>query len=617
MKTFRYKFGLLLSFLAIAAMTSCSEEEADYTPAEKAEAGAAQVFFTSENPQQIDLAQDATSFDIMMSRAEAGPAATYKLEVTADSLGTELFEFPTTVEFADKSKTATYTVNIKEGKVLEYEVYSTITISVAKDDATPYGIASYTAKVGVPAPWSEWEQFGTGTYTLSGYWAGTHSGLPIYYREYLLNDTDAQFYIPGIADSMDLTIDYNRQTGICTVLPQYAATNSNYGQVTVTDIPNYPFTNVNPDDFEPSRYDEEKGLFTLNLAYIVCTLWNANTNGSFGTCTETFQLDGFKQYDYSFSMEFKGHYVDASGNDNAVISAVKGVDISKYLITIIGEDEDPVATASGMIDGSVACETLKESGFFAKAIEESGKYTAVAVTFDADGNVIEEIHTTTFEFFKVGEENPWVSLGMATYVEDCMTTFFNVENLAYQVEVRENKDQPGLFRIINPYGAAYPYNSEGDFDASKEYYIEIDATDPEGVYIPGYYGTGMNWGYGEVSISSKAHYYMTENGATFQDVKDNGYCGIYADNTITFPAEALLISMADYQNGGYYSSNVNGAFVLDMNDMQPVGSVTAKVPSIRNYVKQGIKDVKDGKYIRINFKKIDNSFMTPVEAELK
>lgn len=610
MKTFRYKFGLLLSFLAIAAMTSCSEEEADYTPAEKAEAGAAQVFFTSENPQQIDLAQDATSFDIMMSRAEAGPAATYKLEVTADSLGTELFEFPTTVEFADKSKTATYTVNIKEGKVLEYEVYSTITISVAKDDATPYGIASYTAKVGVPAPWSEWEQFGTGTYTLSGYWAGTHSGLPIYYREYLLNDTDAQFYIPGIANSMDLTIDYNRQTGICTVLPQYAATNSNYGQVTVTDIPNYPFTNVNPDDFEPSRYDEEKGLFTLNLAYVVCTLWNANTNGSFGTCTETFQLDGFKQYDYSFSMEFKGHYVDAGGNDNAVISAVKGVDISKYLITIIGEDEDPVATASGMIDGSVACETLKESGFFAKAIEESGKYTAVAVTFDADGNVIEEIYTTTFEFFKVGEENPWVSLGMAMYTEDCLTTFFDVPNETYPVEVREHKDNPGLYRIIHPYAA---YGA----DTSSEYFIEIDARDPEGVYIPGYYGTGLDVGYGEVGISSVVYYYMDKGGEQFDALKDNGFCGILADNVITFPAGSLLISMANYQSGGWYGSNINGAFRLDMNDMQPVGSVTARVPSIRNYVEQGIKDVKDGKYIGINLKKIDNSFMTPVEAELK
>lgn len=613
MKTFRYKFGLLLSFLAIAAMTSCSEEEADYTPAEKAEAGAAQVFFTSENPQQIDLAQDATSFDIMMSRAEAGPAATYKLEVTADSLGTELFEFPTTVEFADKSKTATYTVNIKEGKVLEYEVYSTITISVAKDDATPYGIASYTAKVGVPAPWSEWEQFGTGTYTLACYWAGTHSGLPIYYREYLLNDTDAQFYIPGIAGSMDLTIDYNRQTGICTVLPQYAATNSNYGQVTVTDIPNYPFTNINPDDFEPSRFDEEKGLFTLNLAYVVCTLWNANTNGSFGTCTETFQLDGFKQYDYSFSMEFKGHYVDASGNDNAVISAVKGVDISKYLITIIGEDEDPVATATGMIDGSVACETLKESGFFAKAIEESGKYTAVAVTFDADGNVIEEIYTTTFEFFKVGEENPWKSLGYAVYVDDCILPLFGNAPMAYYVEVLENKDMPGLFRMVEPYGPEFPMYQYASSYATGSY-IEIDATDPEGVWIEGWQSTGLDvQNNGLMEITSMAWYQANAAGGTKEDVKEAGYCGVYADGVITFPADGILVGIG---NNAYYA-NRNGAFTLDMTNMiesLPEGAAASRAAAhtLGNIKFEG---QAMGKITR--FKKIDNSFMTPVEAELK
>ena len=52
----------------------------------------------------------------------------------------------------------------------------------------------------------------------------------------------------------------------------------------------------------------------------------------------------------------------------------------------------------------------------------------------------------------------------------------------------------------------------------------------------------MNWGYGEVSITSLAYYYMANQGVPFQDVKDAGYCGIYADNTITFPAGALLIS---------------------------------------------------------------------------
>ena len=605
------------SYIALAVLAlgfSACTEEVEYNPAEAP--ANEQVYFSNTNGAQIDLAKEARSFDIAVSRAAAGTAASIDVYVTADSLANTVFDFPATVEFADTATTAVYTVNVKEGVELEFEVYHNITLSFDESLATPYGNSTYAFEVGVPAPWSEWKKIGTGTYYLSIYWGGTHSGLPIYYREYLLNDTDAQFYIPGIANSMNLTIEYDRQTGNCQVLPQYALTNSNYGQVTVLDIPHYPFTNLSGTYEEyPCYYDAEKGLFTLNLAYVVCTLWDANTNGSFGNGVETFQLDGFKQYDYTFDMSFKGHYIDNAGNDNAVISTTMGLDIPQYLMTVVSADEDLQATVSGMLDGSVPCDTLSESGFYAYPLTESGNYVALAITFDAEGNAI-DAYTEEFEFYLAGQENPWVSLGMATYTEDCVTTFFKVENLSYQVEVRENKDKPGLYRVINPYGAAYPYNEEGDYDTSKEYFIEIDATDPEGVYIPGIYGTGMNWGSGEFSITSMAYYYMATQGASLEDVKDAGVCGVLADNVITFPAEALLISMANYKDGNFYTSNANGLFKLDMTDMQPVEAAAAKAPAMRNYVERELKNVEGGIKFGIRGKMIDNSFMNLVEAEL-
>ena len=606
MKTLKYSFGILLSILAIVTFNSC-EEEADYTPA-TAPAGE-RVYFPSTAGSQIDITQETETFEISVCRTAAGEAMSVPVVVTADSLANTVFDFPATIEFADSAKTASYTVSVKEGVVLEFGVYYNVSIAIDESMTTPYGIGTYEFLVGVPEPWSEWEKIGTGTYTLSGYWAGTHSELPLYYREYLLNDTDAQFYIPGIAGSMDLTIDLDRQTGICTVLPQYAATNANYGQVTVTDIPHYPFTNVNPDDFEPSYYDKENGLITLNLAYVVCTLWNANKNGSFGTCTETFQLDGFKQYDYTFDMSYKGQYVDNNGTCNAVISTTKGADVSQYLMTVVAEGTDLNATVSGMLDGTVACDTLTESGFYAYPMTESGNYTAIAITFDAEGKAY-EAHTEEFEFWLAGQENPWVSLGMATYTEDCLTTFFDVPNETYPVEVRQNKDNPGLYRIIHPYAA---YGA----DTSKEYFIEIDATDPEGVYIPNVYGTGLDAGKGKVSITSMAYYYMATQGASLEDVKDLGYCGIFADNVITFPAKVLMISMSGYNDGAWYKSNANGAFKLDMSNMTPVEAAAAKAPAMRNYVERELKNVEGGIKFGIRAKKIDSSFMTPTNAELK
>lgn len=597
------------SYIALAVLAlgfSACTEEVEYNPAEVP--ATAQVYFSNTNGAQIDLAKEASSFDIAVSRAAAGTAASIDVYVTADSLANTVFDFPATVEFADTATTAVYTVNVKEGVELEFEVYHNINLSIDESLATPYGNSSYTFEVGVPAPWTEWKQIGTGTYYLSIYWGGTHSGLPVYYREYLLNDTDAQFYIPGIANSMNLTIEYDRQTGNCQVLPQYALTNSNYGQVTVLDIPHYPFTNLSGTYEEyPCYYDAEKGLFTLNLAYVVCTLWDANTNGSFGNGVETFQLDGFKQYDYTFDMSFKGHYIDNAGNDNAVISTTMGIDIPQYLMTVVSADEDLQATVSGMLDGSVPCDTLSESGFYAYPLTESGNYVAVAVTFDAEGNALES-YTEEFEFYLAGQENPWVSLGMATYTDDIMTPFLTEpQNYTYPVEVRENKDQPGLFRVINPFAMF-------GADTSKEYFIEIDATDPEGVWIEGTWEVGLDIGAGPMSITSMAWYQVANTeGATKEDAKGAGLCGIYADGVITFPVDGILSVMG----GKAYYGNRNGAFKLDMTDMQPVEAAAAKAPAVRNNISLEInEDAATGFNCGLRAKKIDNTFMNLVEAEL-
>ena len=234
---------------------------------------------------------------------------------------------------------------------------------------------------------------------------------------------------------------------------------------------------------------------------------------------------------------------------------------------------------------------------------------SLAITFDAEGNPLEAF-AKDFEFYMAGQENPWVSLGMATYTEDCLTTFFKVANETYPVEVRQNKDNPGLYRIIHPYAA---YGA----DTSKEYFIEIDATDPEGVYIPNVYGTGFDAGYGEISITSMAYYYMATEGASLEDVKDAGYCGVFADNVITFPAQVLMISMPGYKDGAWYKSNVNGAFKLDMSNMTPVEAAAAKAPAMRNNVERELKNVEGGIKFGIRAKKIDSSCLPICGVEVK
>ncbi len=172
----------------------------------------------------------------------------------------------------------------------------------------------------------------------------------------------------------------------------------------------------------------------------------------------------------------------------------------------------------------------------------------------------------TYEF-TAGASQPWTSLGMATYTEDFMTTFYGVDNVSYEVEIQENGLTPGLFRLVYPYGEAYPYNEAyddgtADWDLTQTYYMEINACDPNAVYITQQL-TGMDWGYGNVGVWSMANYYMVNGGYSLEEVAAAGYCGTYADGVITFPEATLLINMPDYSDGWYYA-NYNGAFRVVM-----------------------------------------------------
>ena len=608
------------SFMALAVLAlgfSACTEEVEYTPAEMPSND--QVYFPNTTGGKLDIAKETKSFDVTVSRVVTGNSAVVPVTVEADEQALAWFEFPESVEFVDTMTTATYTVTVKDGVEFEYDKYAQISLSIAPEYATAYGNATCTFQVGVPAPWSEWKET-KGVFNFSLYVSGSYA-IPVYYREHMLDKTKAQYLLgfTAIGANEDVLVDINKETGACQVGVHYFLDNSNYGPVYLSDMPNYPLTEGLTYEDYPCTYDAEYGLFSFNLIYFVSEALGSSGSGYFAKGVETLQLDGFEAPevpDYSFAMEYRGTYIDMKGVNNAVISTTKGVDVAKYLMTVISADEDANAAVQGMLKGEVACDTLTEAGFYAYPMTESGNFKALAITFDVDGNPLEAF-AKDFEFYIAGQENPWKSLGYALYTDDIVAPLFEgTECLTYQVEVLENKETPGLYRIMNPYGAAFPYNEEGGYDTSKDYFIEIDATDPEAVWIPGIYDTGCNWGYGNFSVSSFAYNYVA-GGYTLEEVKDAGYCGVLADNVITFPVKTLMVSMAEYKDGQFMYANKNGMFKLDMSNMteapaaSAARSAAARVSLERNIVDAEVAVSK----IVTHFKKIDNSFLTPMEFE--
>ena len=200
----------------------------------------------------------------------------------------------------------------------------------------------------------------------------------------------------------------------------------------------------------------------------------------------------------------------------------------------------------------------------ANNLEKEVGYTYTMTLSDADIATADTITNTQKKKITVSvlREGDWNSIGKCLYRDNVIAGFFTAAVTEYPVEVLESAFNPGLYRLKNPYGEIYPYNEDGDWDASKNYYVEIDATDPNFVWVKPS-ELGVDWGYGMMSISSMVAYYM-ENGYTLDELKSTQpqFFGSVVNGVLTMPAKSILFSMADYNDGGLYQVNADGMFRL-------------------------------------------------------
>ena len=217
-------------------------------------------------------------------------------------------------------------------------------------------------------------------------------------------------------------------------------------------------------------------------------------------------------------------------------------------------------TLNAIVDGTFEpLQTIEESGevrFSAKDLPD-GTYSFVAVSFLNKEAM--EYDMATFKYESVGTQ--WNSLGMGYYTEDCLLNWFTEDVCTYEVEIQEDAAKPGVYRMINPYGAPFPYNEEGDWDASRDWNIVVNAEDPDGVYILKQ-ETGLDWGYGMFVIQSTGAYFMEDGGYDFDTVKGAGYMGTLKDGHITFPEKGLIRRMGTDYGPSYGNASQKAEIIL-------------------------------------------------------
>lgn len=163
------KYAYLLTMVAMAfGFAACSEDGADYEPAQPVHPDCQEVYFASSNPTALDLssieAQTAV-FEIVVARNYAYAAASIPVIVeSVDMLAdgeTPAFDLPETIEFADGEQETT--LNIKMNGPLADGVYGFSIAFEGEEYLHPYKIFDGTVSYGLNVSVENWELLGMAT----------------------------------------------------------------------------------------------------------------------------------------------------------------------------------------------------------------------------------------------------------------------------------------------------------------------------------------------------------------------------------------------------------------------------------------------------------------------
>ena len=135
----------------------------------------------------------------------------------------------------------------------------------------------------------------------------------------------------------------------------------------------------------------------------------------------------------------------------------------------------------------------------------------------------------------------WAHYGTVKLTDGLVCSVFTALSITWEVEA-DKAEGFEVYRLIDPYGEAYPYNDPGDWKNGVKWVF--DATNPNKVTFERTY-LGFDWGYGEFNV------YLLDGGE-----------GKMVNKVITFPAKGMVFDLPDY--GSFYG-NAEGNFKLDLN----------------------------------------------------
>lgn len=589
--------------LGLLALSSCSNDDINYSSGTYPDAQS--VYFSVQDVVSKSVGVGDTNFLFNVYRASTDVDDTVTLQWSGD---TELFDLPTTATFENGALMSVVEVTYDVEQMDAAKPYS-LKVEIPGGKNTPY-TQSYIDFQLTYFPMSEWMRFGydealgrdgEGAYTFVNYYGGTEDPVLVEYCYSLVDENQIEYRFQWLIDNDNpdlgwetfLTATSSDGGKTIRVPAQVFAYNANYGDVYVSDM--YYYTG--DPSYNDSYFDDITGTFYLDLiAYV--------SDGYFGYGYETCVMNGYLDTnDYTVNLTDLG-MVEIGGNNYELISMswdaaalVRYTAVETSSLMQDGEiNEDLLADLAGnMEDGSVDSSIAAQQGNYSFSFDSKGNYTVVVVGYkeENDGTYTQQsLQYVSFDYETTDPNEGWNILGYALYTDGYLGGLYGVEETTYYVELQESQTQKGLYRLVNPYGADYPWNEPGDWDPNVTSYLYVNASNPDCVYIPESPQT-LDWGDGALTCYSLAAYQL-EGGATEDQVIAAGVNGTVKDGKITFPEKSLL---AAFGSDGWYYTNIPevqgytdlSMFCLDLNSVtsDPSAAAKAKAHSLKAGAKKG------------------------------
>ncbi len=278
--------------------------------------------------------------------------------------------------------------------------------------------------------------------------------------------------------------------------------------------------------------------------------------------------DVFQFKDFGIELTLAEPETDSDGKGHITATIDFGADTEAALAVLApGKDQAALYAALGLITGGDdSVVMIDEPGDVTFDIEGEGDFLVMVASY-AEG----DLWNLDYDFFEYFAVDPWETMGYILYTDDLVGPLYGLSRLSYWIPIQKNTMSEGLYKLINPYHEAFPYNEEGDWDDSKDHNIVIDATDPDVVIIP-QQGTGTNWGYGEMYILSLGQYYLDKGYSVEEIIAGAGdVFGKLAGGKISFAKSTLMVGDDD----DIYVPRSSAGLVLDLNDIREAAPASA------------------------------------------